>query len=104
MMAEITLNDREIQDAMDYFQDWIGFKLTREQFMEILDSEPDLKSDIAGGGADTVSREWFMNVLAQRITGDDWPTFSDSKEKTAEFYKAMKENGQKMGYAIPDNY
>ena len=96
--------DKVLKDAKNYFCDWIGFKLTESQFMEILSGEAGLKNDILHMGADTCNRESFMGVLARKITGRDWPTGGTSKEDTVAFWRLMEENGPKMGYDVPKNY
>lgn len=103
-MAKIILNEEEIKDAMDYFCDWIGFKLTKKQFMEVLNENPEIKADLASMGADTCNRESFMGALARKIVGRDWPLGATSKEDTKKFFQEMKIKGLSMGYNIPADY
>ncbi len=88
--------------VLDYYCDWIGFKLTRRQFEELLNDA--IRADIEEMGEDTTNREMFMDNLAMKITGMNWPIGKTSKEKTQEFFTLMKIRGKEMGYDIPDDY
>ncbi len=90
--------------TMSYFNDWIGFKLTKEQFVQILKENPRLEADINEMGADTCNRESFMSALGIKITGKDWPTGGTSNDESRQFFLEMKLKGKALGYDIPDNY
>lgn len=90
-------------ETKNYYERFIGFPLTDEQFMEIVESDYELAEDVATGG-DTYNREWFMELLAKKITGRDWPTFGEGGYAFTRFAEKMKINGKAMGYAVPDNF
>ena len=90
------------QSVLNYYNDWIGFKLTLKQFRELLDEE--LRMDIEDMGEDTCNREAFMDKLALKITGQTWPLGRASKEEVQKFCDLMKIRGREMGYDIPDDF
>ncbi len=98
------MDDRVIAGALNYYCDWIGFRLTKEQFLEILESGPRVKLDLMENGPDTSNRESFMDLLAQKVVGRKWPEGSASKGEVEEFYILMKAKGRKLGYGIPEDY
>lgn len=87
-----------IKDTLDYFHMFLGFEITQEQFLEIIETDQELKSDILVGGGDTMNREWFQNNLAIKITGLDWPCNMDGQDAWNLFAEKMREKGPKLGF------
>ena len=92
------INQRMIKSTLNYFHRFLGFKITEEQFLEIIEADKELKADLLEGGGDTMNREWFQNNLAKKITGLDWPCNMDGQDAWILFAKKMRENGPKLGF------
>lgn len=67
----------------------IGVRATEGFLNTLLDGTYVKQSMIEINGIDTAEREMFQEILAQKLTGMEWPSNADSKEKEDKFLKAL---------------
>lgn len=67
----------------------IGVRATEGFLNTLLDGTYVKQSMIEINGIDTAEREMFQEILAQKLTGMEWPSNADSKEKENKFLKAL---------------
>lgn len=67
----------------------IGVRATEDFLNTLLDGTYAKQSMIEINGIDTAEREMFQEILAQKLTGMEWPSNADSKETENKFLKAL---------------
>lgn len=70
------LGKMELEATEDYLNDLLEGSYAKKSMIEI-------------DGIDTAEREMFYELLAQKLTGMEWPYNMDSKEKNDNFLKAF---------------
>jgi len=67
----------------------INVRATEDFLNTLLDGTYAKQSMIEINGIDTAECEMFQEILAQKLTGMEWPCNADSKEKEDKFIKAL---------------
>jgi len=84
------LGKMQIKATDDYLNDLLEGSYAKESMVKI-------------DGIDTAEREMFQEILAQKLTGMEWPGYWDSKEKSDAFLKAfMKAVSEEEGLSWID--
>lgn len=94
----MNLSEDELQRAISYYCDYLGFRLTPEQFIEILNENPELSQDILESDIDTCNREAFMSAFGRKLLGKDWPTGMTPRDEAEQFFIQLRIKAQEMGY------
>jgi len=56
------------------------------------------------GGFDTDEREWVYYIIANDLTGQEWPCNGDGFETSVPFWLLMCHNSRKRGYALDKSW
>lgn len=69
----------------------LGVSASDNYLREILKDTDLEKTFIEDGIFDTCEREWFMDMFAMKLTGQEWPCNADSEEYSKEFWSKLVE-------------
>jgi hypothetical protein len=109
--VKINLNKKEWGWLAKDIKDWYQVSLTPDQMKKVVSPNKRLMLEVAesigADGCDTSVREEVAGVLADKLTGADWPTYSEyramGKKRAKSFYSKLIRNARKAGYKTLDN-
>ena len=106
VLKTIEVTDEFLKGCNNYQSMFTGISLTSEQMLEVFEWSPRGNGEylllMALAGFETGEREMFMDRLAEKLIGVDWPCGMDSedskyKDFTPRLHKAAREAGYQVG-------
>lgn len=92
-----------IKETHSTIRDWYSIDLTCDQIVDIYNNHPDLYES-AYQGFDSLERDWFIDVLCEKIMGCSWPCNGElwamGDEGAESFFARLTKLANEKGYKI----
>lgn len=95
-------NMTTIESAIQVCRERLGFELSLEQMVNLIESNDAFARDLraSGGATDTMTRELMIDAITMKLLGPKrhWPSNGDSEEVSKKFFEEFARAAKAAGY------